>query len=278
MKFFSNRYFPLLYTEKVKRPGSRYFLRGILLGDALAVFFAYGWFMQRPWLAALGIVVLQLSIWTIYELGYAENDRAAATFETNGHVPPNSADYLHLIRERAAWLYATAFSLMGVLLMTLADLPAGSQDERLGHEIWVAIRSFVHWMAFLVVGRAVYFVYNRIEGRARLLLYPILQLFRFGGYSLIATTNVVGAFLISAFILARWVPYVLWRIAKIRWHERNKLLVLAWFLFTLPLGYSVEPTAYLSLHCLAIVSWLALRSAKEIARESALMRAVPSAA
>lgn len=102
---FSDIYYPFLYTAKVKRPGEKYISRVVILTDAVAAALAYAWFLPQPLLAAFSICILQLSIWTVYEIGYFENDKAAA-LERSGHIPDAYSRYEKRMKPALACIWA----------------------------------------------------------------------------------------------------------------------------------------------------------------------------
>lgn len=265
-------YYPFMYTNKVKRPGSKYVSRAVILTDAIAVGLAYAWFSATPILCFAAICILQLSVWTIYELGYFENDKAASR-EMDGKIPPTFALYGHRMSEAGAWMAATCFTVVGMAVLSIADPLQGG--ELYGDAFRVAKLSSI-WMAFLAVGRAVFAFYNRLEGEIRVFIYPLLQIFRVGGYGLILTTGFVGAALISSLILSRWIPYVIYRAANVRWYATNKVLLVTLFAVLLFIGFLAGNDETHMMQAIVISGWLSLKAARELIRTIKTARFIDS--
>src|SRR4029077_17634589 len=76
-------YLPGEYISKIKQPGGRYIFRGVLQGD-----FAF-WLLSSIGLSAngavhvVGLLLLLLSFWAIYERGYVDNDLVASRYEAD---------------------------------------------------------------------------------------------------------------------------------------------------------------------------------------------------
>ncbi len=71
------------YISRIKRPGERDIIRGILLED-----FAF-WLLSSIGLAIdpsthlVGLLLLLLSFWAIYGRGYVDNDLVASRYEAD---------------------------------------------------------------------------------------------------------------------------------------------------------------------------------------------------
>jgi phosphoserine phosphatase len=256
---FSDVYYPFLYTAKVKRPGEKYISSVVILTDAVAASLAYAWFLPQPVLAAFSICILQLSIWTVYEVGYFENDKAAAQ-ERSGHIPDAYSRYEKRMKPALAWIWAISFSVLGVLLFSVSEMPAAFDAVSLSR----AAELLLIWLLFLAAVRASFHFYNRVEGKSRLFLYPLLQLARLGGYALIASTNFVGSALVAALVISRWIPYIIYRASGVRWYEYNKVLLACIFLVIVMLSLPANIDGAGLLHLLVVLAWLGCRSSRQV--------------
>lgn len=261
-------YLPFHYTERGKRAGERYLLGHVILQDGLALCLAFAWLMPAPVIGALGLIAMHLGLWAIYELGYHENDRMAAEREAKGYVPDGAKGYDRPMSARGAWLTALMFSAAGLILVRTGQLGWPGEGAAGDVSAWFAGFAALGWMlpawmAFLLLGRMFFKFYNHVTEDSRAILYPVLQLVRLGGYGLVAATGVVGAMLLAAFVIGRWMPYFVYRVTGQRRFKQYRLLVLSVFVVMMPFGLAVAPQGFLTWQFAVIAGWLLLRSHKE---------------
>ena len=196
-------YLPLRYTARAKYTRS-YVLDQVVFVETLLAFISV---VRRPsdLLTELPLVVfLMLSLMCVYEIGYHENDFVAARSET----APVLTDHLERFRsyplQLNAWLWAGA---MGALARLLG------QETGALH---FSVKETLIWVGCLTVVRAVFWAYNRVELRARIFLYPVLQSSKFLPIFLIVSPTTVGAVLVLCQILTMWTIYLVYRIGGSR--------------------------------------------------------------
>lgn len=264
---FADAYIPYLYTQKGKRPGKNYMVRSVLLEDVLLISLALAWSMAAPLQGLLAILVLHLSFWSIYELGYVENDIIATKHEKNPTQWPESARYAARVRPFQAWAFAICLAIPGAWLAV--DSGAGSLSllfDRTGSTTatgTLAVFEFLAlWLAFLATTRLGFWIYNHIEVESRTYLYAMLQLFRVFGYTLFFNTTVAGAFLLIALVLTRWVPYMVYRQIGRRWSESHRFLLLLFFGLLSLGGLASTGSAFFDWQFLIIAAWLIASSSK----------------
>jgi hypothetical protein len=264
---FADAYVPFLYTQKGKRPGKNYMVRSVLLEDVLLISLALAWSMASPWEGLVAILFLHLSFWTIYELGYVENDIIAIKHEANPTQWPESALYAKRVRPIQAWVVAVLLAVPGAWLAV--DSEAGSLSllfDRAGATSatgTLAVFEFLAlWLAFLATMRLGFWFYNHVDVESRTYLYAMLQLFRVFGYTLFFTTTVAGAFLLIALVLTRWVPYMVYRQIGRRWTESHRFLLLLFFGLLSLGGLASTGTAFIDSQFLIIAAWLIASSSK----------------
>lgn len=117
----ADAYVPFLYTRKGKRPGQKYLLHHVLLTDVLLLCLAAAWAMERPLLGALALLLLHLSFWLVYEIGYHENDHLAVLRERAPSVPAGAAAYGARMKPLAAWAAALVVGLPGAALLAVSN-------------------------------------------------------------------------------------------------------------------------------------------------------------
>lgn len=262
---FANVYLPFLYTTKVKRPGSGYMVRGVLLQDCVAVILSFAWFLPQPLIGAFGILLMQLALWMVYEFGYYDNDTIAAG-EINGRVPENLDAFRGRMNLVPMIAWATIFSAAGVALLNVGMDAGGTVREAL---TWPdMLLDLATWLSFLTFGLLTFYSYNRGSGEARIFLYPVLQLVRLAGLALFLPLSVVGIAILGGFVLGRSFPYVVYRASGVRWGQFNRLLVLMVFLLISLLLVAAMPpaarTSAMAIQFAVAAAWLVARSHPEL--------------
>ncbi|MFA5123266.1 haloacid dehalogenase-like hydrolase, partial [Zavarzinia sp.] len=196
-------YFPMRYTGHAKY-GKAYVLYNSLLRElpilALATWPAAG--PTLPW--ALGLLALFMSVLTIYEIGYFENDQVAAKKEVAPTLRPEHLLYEGFPLARHAWPWGIVLGLLGCLLVSLGPAGEWPAPERLG-------RLAATWVAILVVIRLVFYRYNRLTEVQRIMLYPVLQAVKYFGFIIVLPARPIGVLLIVAQIQALWMAYAIYR-------------------------------------------------------------------
>ena len=207
----ADRYVPLLYTAKGKRPGQRYLLHHVLLEDVALLVLAFSWTMDHPVRGAVGLALLHLSFWLVYEVGYHENDHLATKRESSPNIPSGSVEYGDRMRPRMAWVAALLVAAPGVALVAGSNHGSLSLLGSLDPGPGAVAAAFLLWAAYLLASRGMFWIYNRSTVSSRGLLYVGLQLFRTLGYVVVLSTNLIGVMALTALALARWVPYLTYR-------------------------------------------------------------------
>ena len=209
-------YIPLLYSEKVKRPDQRYFLNKIIGEDFIILLLSFTYASSYPWLNAIGLLLLQIAFWCIYELGYIENDVIGEKFEDKAVLSYNYESDEYSFSVWQAWLWSLGLSVLGIIVLSKGQiidsisvdfLPFNWYDYNL---VWISTE-LVYWTIFLLVLRGIFYIYNHINKQSRVWFYLILQACRYCGFLVVVTTNTVGLMLLVSNILTRSVQYTLYR-------------------------------------------------------------------
>lgn len=211
-----NIYIPLLYSEKVKRPDKRYFINNIIGEDFIILVLSFSYASSHPWLSVIGLFLLQIAFWCIYELGYIENDRIGEKFEDKAVLSYNYKSYEYSFGFWQPWLWALALSIAGIIV-----LARDGMTESLTYQLfavskysqsllWIS-KELTLWMLFLVGLRLLFSIYNGINKQSRVWFYLLLQTCRYCGFLVVMTTNITGLMLLISNILTRSIQYVLYR-------------------------------------------------------------------
>lgn len=225
-----NSYFPLVYIHKVKRVEQNYIVDIILLDDFPLLVLAFSWVSPLPILNAIGIFCLMLSFWCIYEFGYYENDLVAEKYEQKPVLSHTYYKRLITIQWWQPWIWSLIIGLLGVYFIVAGKIVTLDISFNF-HEVttkslglrWniiqdsdrglssLFLKAFYKWTCFLLISRLGFFVYNYVNKRTRIWLYPVLQSSRYCGFLIIAATNMVGVCIIMSYVLARSTTYVVYR-------------------------------------------------------------------
>ncbi|MCI2239425.1 hypothetical protein MO973_00925 [Paenibacillus sp. TRM 82003] len=194
-------YIPMRYTAQVKY--SRWYtLDQFLLVDALITAIAVAYDLTSLLHFVVITPLLLLSVMSVYEIGYFENDMHASKFEERPVLDPGVSRFRDYPIRVQAWVWALASAAAGLGTAVLLD--------ELGTDELLATGT--SWLLLLVVLRAVFFLYNRVGTEARMFVYPVLQALKYGAVFLVFVPTVLGVVLVMSQITAMWVTYVVYRL------------------------------------------------------------------
>ena len=122
----SGVYLPGQYLTHVKRPGTRYIMRGILQEDFAFWVLASVAVAAQPVTHVVGLLFLLVSFWAIYERGYVDNDLIAARFEVDPKLTAAFAEAPVATPRWQPWIWAFASGAIAIFLLRwpLAPVPA----------------------------------------------------------------------------------------------------------------------------------------------------------
>ncbi|MEM9561887.1 MAG: hypothetical protein AAGA93_04675 [Actinomycetota bacterium] len=206
---FATTYVPGRYLA-VKRPDANY-SRKIIKEDLALWVLGSVWLADNPIAHTLGLVVLALSFWGVYEFGYMDNDRSAERYEQD---PALSSVYHHRRLQIAAWkpvLFAVVAGVVGLVVLRWPEA--------------LAPVDLLRWGAVLAATVAVFMVYNRFDKQTRVLLYPLLQILRLGAFLAVVSTTAIADMALIIVVLIRWVAYYVYRTRDGRWPSDDLSIV-----------------------------------------------------
>jgi hypothetical protein len=248
----SGVYLPGQYLTHVKRPGARYIVRGILQED-----FAF-WVLSSIALAALpvlhilGLLFLLLSFWAIYERGYVDNDLIAARFEAEPKLSAEFSESTVATPRWQPWIWALAGGAIAILLLRWPALPVAAD--------------FAAWSAVLIATHGWFALYNRMDKGTRVWMFIGLQLARSAAFVALVPIVPVGAAAVGAHVLAKWVPYYVYRLVGKDWLSESFHLTRLLFFAVLAslLGVSQGFASLLNWTALALLAWNLFRARQEL--------------
>jgi hypothetical protein len=241
-------YLPLEYTHRVKRPGLSYVQRSILGDDYALWLLASIAVSVAPIPHAIGLLLLVLSFWTIYELGYVDNDQIGVKFEAS----PTLTEEFHRVAVATsvpqAWLWALGLGALGVALVEDSFAPS--------------LSSLAGWMAVLFATFGIYLLYNRVDKSTRIWLYAFLQLARAAAFLVIVPITVFGAMALAAHAVSRWFLYFLYRTTGRDWPldvSANIVRLMIFGMLVVPLAVAVDIDKASVVTIAIVLGWFSFR-------------------
>ena len=245
-------YVPGQYLTQIKRPGERYIVRGILQEDYAFWVLSSIALAAVPALHALGLLFLLISFWSVYECGYVDNDRIAAAYEEKPKLTEAFSKRVVATPAVQPWLWSLA---SGAIAIALLRWP-GAMTPIDG----------LSWIAVLLATHLWFRLYNRLDKSSRVWMYAGLQLARSAAFVALVPISVVGATAIGAHVLARWMPYYLYRFGGNDWPDVPLYLVRLLFLLILSAvsiaSQGIAP--FWNLTALGLLAWTLLRARHEL--------------
>ena len=252
-------YVPLRYTTVVKYPRS-YVLDQILLVEIALLVVAFSSSFASLLSAVLFVPLFTISRMCVYEVGYFENDMFAAGREKAPTLSENVERFRSYPIEPAAWIWAIVTGALGVIV---------AQKAGAALRLDVA-SSIVVWTATLFLLRLTFFCYNRLQPKMRVLIYPLLQAFKYVPIFLLVPPTAVGVILILAQVVTMATIYLVYRFYGDHQRIRRETLRTILFAVSAPVILGVFPVTGVE-HGFTLVLaliWSAARVAKPLVMDA----------
>jgi hypothetical protein len=245
-------YWPGAYLSQVKRPGESYIFRAILQEDYALWVLSSVALAGRPLLHVLGLLALLLSFWVVYERGYVDNDRMALRFEAE---PKLSAAYAESTVPTPRWQPWGWAALSGALALVLLRWP--QQPSAADGLVWLAVLLATHF---------VFRAYNRLDKGTRVWWFVALQFARSAAFVAVVPVTAIGAMALGAHVLAKWVPYHVYRLGGKAWPAAPFHLIRLMFyaVLALLLAFASGPGLLFSGTALVLLLWNLFRARREL--------------
>ncbi len=253
-------YLPGEYISQIKHPGERYIFRGILQEDfGFWVLSSIG-LSTNPAAHLVGLLLLLLSFWAIYERGYVDNDLAASRYETDPQLSEAFGSVQVATPSVQPWIWALLAGAAGVAVL---------------HPNTTAFVYLAGWVAVLISSYACFLFYNRIDKMTRVWLYPVLQFARGTAFMVVVPIEPAGVAALGAHVLSRWVPYQVYRLsagqqaapgATPHWPNVRATLVslISFVLLSMLIVCCLGPSILLTWSALALLMWNVFRARRDI--------------
>ena len=250
----SGLYYPGRYLMKVKRPDDRpYIVRSVLWEDfTLWVLCSVG-LAAAPVQHVVGLLLLLISFWSIYERGYVDNDLVAHKFESKPRLSGAFGTVEVATPRLEPWIWALVLGLVAAVVLRWPKPPS-----------WV---DFGLWATVLVSTSLWFWFYNRLDKATRVWPYLGLQLFRSGAFLVLVPVVPIAAFAVGAHVFSKWIPYILYRTRREGedWPEMPAHLIraLCFAMLCVLLILANGPTAVLQGSVAALILFFGWKSRRE---------------
>ncbi|MEL6335025.1 MAG: HAD family hydrolase [Pseudomonadota bacterium] len=258
-------YVPGRYLHLVKRPGKNDIRRSILQDELPMWLLATIWLATFPVLHTLAVMLLMLSFWAIYEVGYVDNDKMAEKYEAEPTLSETYTGHTVATPMIAPWVWAAISGAIGLTLLSWPSAPSYS----------VALA----WLGVLVTIALCFRLYNRLDPASRIWLYPALRLGRTAALIAVAPMVPQAVAAITANTTAAWIAYLQSRQKRDWTASRPNLVRLIFFaLMMLLLGTAVGPELLLGPPTLAFLVFFTFKARNDILEVWSGMRRIDRSA
>ena len=251
----SDVYVPLAYSERVKNPGKSHIMKRVIAGHWAFLVIAFSFLSEHFLLNAAGLLLLTISYWCVYEIGYWENDVIGKEYESKPMLSDTFEDYQDKLRldTFAPWGWAVALAAPALVLLEASNLESSALSAiDIAVDSWqaLALKSTI-WICFLIAVRATFWMYNQFNEEARIWIYPFLQTQKLFGFAMLVSTNGIGAVLLLSLAVSRWLHYTIYRCGGDRDHFPLNTCCLVLYI----LGFSAATLS--SIHPSVLFTWQA---------------------
>lgn len=245
-------YVPGQYLTQIKRPGQRYIMHGVIRENYALWVFCSIFQAPSPVTHVIGLLALLISFWAIYELGYVDNDRVALLYEKDPKLSDTVGKLEVAIPPLQPWIWAAACGLVAVFLL-----------NKPGE---LSPRDVAAWTGVLLGTHFGFRLFNRLDKSSRIWMYPALQLARSASFTVLVPVGLPASLAIGAHVIARWVPYYIYRTREKDWPETPFFLMrlLFYSLLWIILAFTQNFAALLTPTALLLLLWNLYRARKEL--------------
>jgi hypothetical protein len=265
-----NVYVPFEYTARVKR-STEFVIKQVLLEELLVILLATALFHSLSPTIWIGASFLFVAFFSAYEIGYAENDRIGYITELKPKLSANYHKLKVLSLEPDVWFWVAGLTTVGVLLLgpdvavsTLERIGLSSTGLPFADQFGVALL----WLGIVLLGRGVFFVYNRFPMAWRIFFYLPLHFLKYFGLVLILPSQPAGYALLCAQIVRTWALYAIRRCdgdIELIASQVVRLAFLVMFLIALELA--LPQSVFADWHTWIILVWCVVRAGPEAKRK-----------
>ncbi|MEO1661411.1 MAG: hypothetical protein AAFR51_10520 [Pseudomonadota bacterium] len=263
---------PFYYMAKIKRtPG--FLLKQVFLEEFWIVLLAFGIFLLPLNLTVfLSLCFLFAAMLSVYEIGYAENDRIGKRKEATPKLSQSFEDLGDFIIAPYAWLWALVFTTIGVFV--LGDRVQGAALERLGlSDLGAGLAGdaamIAIWLGLIGMSQLIFAAFNSAPLFWRVYLYVPLHVSKYLAPAIFFTTGLVGAVFLAAHIVRTWSLYAIRRAGGDMDFVASQFIRLVFLILILTLMSLTQPAAEIwsAWQTWLILAFCVLRAVPELYRK-----------
>ncbi|MEE9404627.1 MAG: hypothetical protein V3V20_07025 [Algisphaera sp.] len=259
----SSVYLPLVYLSRVKRQGRQEVLRQVLLDDFALVILAFAVVNPLTLGNLIGLGAAFLAFFCVYEIGYRENDQLDDAYAKVPHLSKNYHTRKELCRDPGPtpWAWALILTVVGAYAFHTPWLGAEASLSIFRTGLCAGL-----WVMLLVVTRATFGLYNRLDDVSRVFVFPWLQAAKTFGFALLLPTTLAGGLFMLAQVFRRWLHYACYRSGGRGGALPSHITrIMTYLLLALGIIFITGSTAILAAwHFWIIFAWLTLRGALQV--------------
>lgn len=263
---------PFYYTAKIKRtPG--FLIKQVFLEEFVIIMLVFGIFTLPLNLSVfVSLFFLFAAMISVYEIGYAENDRIGLRKEAN---PKLSAEFQQLgtfYIAPFAWGWAALFTAIGVF--ALGEAPQSQALEKLGlSDLGTGLQGDLAmigiWLVLVGISQAVFALFNHVPLAWRVFAYVPLHVSKYLAPVVFFSSGLVGMLLLAAHIVRTWSLYAVRRAGGDMEFLSSQLIRFVFILLLLGLISAVQPmeTVWSAWQTWLIVAFCGIRAIPEFLRK-----------
>ena len=253
-----NSLHPIYYTTKIKRVSSSA-LRHLVSEDMLLWILISINTSNLNWLSPAAAILLFLSMWSVYEIGYLDNDYCAHKYEKD---PVLSEQAKVFLSDRTRIIDFLVYNTISAIVCGAGGLLALGFNKILFNSIT--------W-SMVLVGILVYYgIYNRSDKISRIWLYAGLQFWRSCALFLLLPVSAVAAAAGYCYVVSRWIEYLLYRYVRRfgieGWQDtqRHAIRLMLFVLFLLSIALAGQWQSLLSRPAAVLILWFVITGFSQI--------------
>lgn len=263
---------PFYYTANIKRtPG--FLIKQVFLEEFVIVLLAFSLFLTSFDLSVIvSLVFLFAAMISVYEIGYAENDRIGQRKEADPKISKSFADLGQFVIAPYSWIWAVIFTVIGILVLgdgnrTDALLRLGLGDLGTGLKGISALVAI--WLGMVGLCQAIFAIFNHASLLWRVYIYVPLHISKYLAPIVFFEIELVGAVLLAAHIVRTWTPYAIRRSGGDLDFLSSQLIRLVFFVMILGIiGFVTSASEiWTQWQTWLILAFCILRAAPEVRRK-----------
>ena len=263
---------PFYYTAKIKRtPG--FLIKQVFLEEFVIVLLAFSLFLTSFDLSVVvSLVFLFAAMISVYEIGYAENDRIGQNKEADPKLSKSFQDLGQFVIAPYSWAWAVIFTVIGVLVLgdgNRADALSRIGLEDLGAGLTGMAAMVAIWLGMVAFCQAIFAIFNHAGLIWRVYTYVPLHISKYLAPVVFFEIGLVGAVLLAAHIVRTWTPYAIRRSGGDIDFLSSQLIRLVFFVMILGFVSLATPESgiWTAWQTWLIIAFCALRAAPEVWRK-----------